>query len=57
MQFEDNRARKPFYGFVMIYLYIKRRWQRRQALRELHRLSHEDLKDIGLTRYDLSRWE
>lgn len=57
MQFEDNRPGKPFYGFVMIYRYIQHRWQRRKALQALHKLSHEELKDIGLTRHDLSRWD
>jgi len=57
MGFEENRARKPFYGFIMIYHYFRQKRQHRQASRALKVLSKEQLRDIGLTSDDLSRWK
>lgn len=57
MGFEENHSRRPFYGLVMLYQYFRRSRQRRQTLRALRELSPEQLRDMGLTRDDLSRWE
>ncbi|WP_435928615.1 DUF1127 domain-containing protein [Dryocola sp. BD613] len=57
MGYEENRPHKPFYGFVMIYRYFRQRWVQRQNARALQRLSKEQLRDIGLTQDDLSRWK
>ncbi|VEB94974.1 Uncharacterized conserved small protein [Cedecea lapagei] len=57
MGFEENHHRKPFYGLVMLYHYFRRSRQRRQTLRALRELSPEQLRDMGLTRDDLSRWD
>ncbi|WMY74477.1 DUF1127 domain-containing protein [Buttiauxella selenatireducens] len=56
MGFEENRSHKPFYGFVMIYRYFRQRWLQHQTARVLQGLSKEQLRDIGLTTDDLSRW-
>lgn len=57
MGFEENRPRRPFYGFVMIYQYFRHKRLLRQTERTLKALSKEQLKDIGLTCDDLSRWK
>ncbi|MCT4715735.1 DUF1127 domain-containing protein [Enterobacteriaceae bacterium H18W14] len=57
MGFDENRSRKPFYGFVMIYQYFRQRWLQRQTARTLQGLSKEQLRDIGLTQDDLARWK
>lgn len=57
MGYEENRPHKPFYGFVMIYQYFRQQWVLRQNARVLQRLSKEQLRDIGLTQDDLSRWK
>ncbi len=57
MGYEENRPHKPFYGLVMIYQYFRQKWVQRQHARALQRLSKEQLRDIGLTQDDLSRWK
>lgn len=57
MGFEENHHRRPFFGLVMLYQYFRRSYQRRQTLRALRELSPEQLRDMGLTRDDLSRWD
>ncbi len=57
MGYEENRPHKPFYGFVMIYHYFRKRWVQRRNARALQGLSKEQLRDIGLTQDDLSRWK
>ncbi|MCT4703343.1 DUF1127 domain-containing protein [Enterobacteriaceae bacterium H20N1] len=57
MGFDENRSRKPFYGFVMVYQYFRQKWLQRQTARTLQRLSKEQLRDIGLTQDDLARWK
>jgi len=57
MGYEENRPHKPFYGLVMIYQYFRQRWLQRQTARALQGLSKEQLRDIGLTTDDLSRWK
>ena len=57
MGYEENRPYKPFYGFVMIYRYCRQKWMQRQHARTLQGLSKEQLRDIGLTQDDLSRWK
>lgn len=54
MGFEENRARRPFYGFIMIYQYFRHKRLLRQTERTLQKLSKEQLRDIGLTPDDLS---
>ncbi|NIF33874.1 DUF1127 domain-containing protein [Enterobacter sp. Cy-643] len=57
MGFEENHSCRPFYGLVMLYQYFRRSRQRRRALRALRELSPNQLRDMGLTRDDLSRWD
>ncbi|EPF12866.1 MULTISPECIES: DUF1127 domain-containing protein [Cedecea] len=57
MGFDENHHRRPFHGLVMLYQYFRRIRQRRQTVRALRELSTEQLRDMGLTRDDLSRWE
>lgn len=57
MGYEENHHRKPFGGFVMLYKYFRHQWLLRQTARTLRGLSREQLRDIGLTTDDLSRWK
>lgn len=57
MGFDENHHRRPFHGLVMLYQYFRRIRQRRQTVRALRELSPEQLRDMGLTKDDLSRWE
>lgn len=55
MGYDENRPHRPFYGLVMIYKYLRHQWLLRQTTRTLRRLTKEQLRDIGLTRDDISR--
>ena len=57
MEFNENRARRPFSGLIMIYHYFRRKAAHRQTVRKLRELSPEQLRDIGLSKDDLSHWE
>jgi len=57
MEFNENRPRRPFSGLVMIYHYFRRKVINRQTVRKLRGLSPEQLKDIGLSKHDLSYWD
>jgi len=57
MEFNENRPRRPFSGLVMIYHYFRRKAINRQTVRKLRGLSPEQLKDIGLSKHDLSYWD
>lgn len=54
MEFYENRARRPFYIFVLIWQAWKKWAVRRQTRRLLQRLSDAELRDIGLNRHDIS---
>ncbi|WP_071886690.1 DUF1127 domain-containing protein [[Enterobacter] lignolyticus] len=52
MEFYENRAKKPFIGFVLLWQAFKK-WRRQAATRRaLDQLSDAQLKDIGITRSD-----
>ncbi|MBS0848207.1 DUF1127 domain-containing protein [Citrobacter sp. JGM124] len=57
MEFHENQARKPFSGLVMLYHYFRRKAVNRQTVRRLRELSPEQLRDIGLSKHDISHWE
>ncbi|MFZ3620393.1 DUF1127 domain-containing protein [Leclercia barmai] len=53
MEFNENRARRPFAIFILTGR-IFARWYRINRTRKiLSQLSDEHLKDIGLSRHDL----
>ncbi|MBL5922722.1 DUF1127 domain-containing protein [Lelliottia amnigena] len=52
MEFNENRSARPFIGFVLIWRAFKRWRHREQTRRILQAMSDEQLRDVGLTRYD-----
>jgi len=53
MEFYENRAKRPFIGFVLLWRAIKKWHLRRQTQHLFRRMSDERLKDIGLRRGDV----
>lgn len=53
MEFFENRPQRPFFGFVQLWHWAKRKWERRKTRIILSNLSDEQLKDLGLRRDDL----
>jgi len=54
MEFFENRPRRPFSGFVLLWRSVRRWHLLAKTRRELRRLSDEQLKDMGLRRSDIS---
>lgn len=53
MEFHENRAKRPFVGFVMIWRAFKQ-WRRQaQAKKVLQGMSDAQLRDVGLKRDDV----
>lgn len=57
MEFNENQARKPFLSLREIYRYFRQKSLNRQTVRQLRELSPDQLKDIGLSKHDLSYWD
>ena len=53
MEFYENRAKRPFFVFVLIWRAWKKWYALRQTRRLLRRLSDDELRDIGLNRSDI----
>ena len=53
MEFHENRAKRPFTIFIWMGKALARWYRINRTRRILSELSDEDLKDIGLSRYDL----
>ena len=53
MEFHENRGKRPFIGFVLLWRAIKRWHLRVQAQRILQQMSDERLRDVGLRREDV----
>lgn len=52
MEFHENRVRRPFIGFVLLWKFITA-WYRSYKNRQvLDRMSDAQLKDVGLNRDD-----
>lgn len=57
MEFYENRAKRPFAVFIWTGK-ILARWYRINRTRNiLSQLSDEHLKDIGLSRHDVARYD
>ncbi|MEO3992214.1 DUF1127 domain-containing protein [Pseudocitrobacter cyperus] len=52
MGFYENRAKRPFIGWVLLYRAVQQWYLRKRTQRILDKMSDEQLKDIGLTRND-----
>lgn len=50
MEFHENRGKRPFIGFAILWRAIKKWHLRSQARHTLQKMSNEQLKDIGLRR-------
>jgi uncharacterized protein YjiS (DUF1127 family) len=58
MEFHKNPVRRPgLFSLRAVYRYFRQKSQNRQTVRQLRELSPEQLKDIGLSKHDLSYWE
>ncbi|WP_449556412.1 DUF1127 domain-containing protein [Huaxiibacter chinensis] len=53
MEFNENRAKRPFIAFVWIWKTVKQWYRVNRTRRILNRMSDEQLKDVGLSRYDV----
>ncbi|MEL2242110.1 DUF1127 domain-containing protein [Leclercia adecarboxylata] len=53
MEFNENRARRPFAIFILTGRIFARWYRINRTRRILSKLSDEHLKDIGLSRHDL----
>lgn len=53
MEFHENRAKRPFFIFVLLWQAYKKWRIQRQTRRLLQRLSDAELRDIGLSRDDI----
>ena len=53
MEFYENRAKRPFFVFVLIWRAWKKWYVLCQTRRLLRRLSDAELRDIGLRRDDI----
>ncbi|MFW0766315.1 DUF1127 domain-containing protein [Trabulsiella odontotermitis] len=54
MEFYENRPRAPFLGLTLIGKAIAKWWRIHKTRRALDRLSEAQLKDIGISRHDIS---
>jgi len=53
MEFHENQSKRPFLLFTHTWNWLVKKWQRRHTRKVLHRLSDEQLKDLGLKHSDL----
>ncbi|MCT9844868.1 DUF1127 domain-containing protein [Leclercia adecarboxylata ATCC 23216 = NBRC 102595] len=53
MEFYENRAKRPFAVFIWIGRAMKKWYRINRTRRILHGMSDEQLKDVGLSRFDV----
>lgn len=53
MEFNENRAKRPFVVFIWLWEAIKSGYRIHRTRRILQKMSDEQLKDVGLTRHDI----
>lgn len=53
MEFNENRAKRPFVVFIWLWEALKSGYRIHRTCRILQRMSDEQLKDVGLTRHDI----
>lgn len=53
MEFFENRPKRPFIGFVLIWLAFKQWRLRARTQRILSQMSEAQLRDVGLKRDDV----
>lgn len=57
MEFNENQARRPVFNLKGIFRYFRRKLLNRKTIRQLRKLSPEQLKDMGISKHDLSYWD
>ncbi|HBW40301.1 MAG TPA: DUF1127 domain-containing protein [Leclercia adecarboxylata] len=53
MEFYENRAKRPFAVFIWMGRAVKRWYCINRTRRILRQMSDEQLKDVGLSRFDM----
>ncbi|WP_071608799.1 DUF1127 domain-containing protein [Entomohabitans teleogrylli] len=53
MEFYENRPRRPFIGFVLIWRALKKGYLRRKARHQLQRMNDAQLRELGVRREDI----
>lgn len=53
MEFYENRSKRPFIVFVWIGKTLRNVYRIHRTRRILSKMSDEQLKDVGLSRYDV----
>lgn len=53
MEFYENRSKRPFIVFVWIGKTLRNWYRIHRTRRMLIKMSDEQLKDVGLSRYDV----
>ncbi|RYA68060.1 DUF1127 domain-containing protein [Enterobacter cloacae complex sp. 2DZ2F20B] len=53
MKFSENRSKSPFIVFVWIAKTLRNGYRINRTRRILSQMSDEQLKDVGLSRYDV----
>ncbi|AHE71942.1 hypothetical protein M942_23135 [Enterobacter ludwigii] len=53
MEFYENRSKRPFIVFVWIVKTLRNGYRIHRTRRILSKMSDEQLKDVGLSRYDV----
>lgn len=53
MEYDQHRSKRPFRVFIWIWLTLKNRYRIRQTRRILQAMTDEQLKDVGLSRFDV----
>ena len=53
MEFYENRSKRPFIAFVWIGKTLRNWYRIHRTRRILSKMSDEQLKDVGLSRYDV----
>lgn len=53
MEFNENRPRRPFIGFVLLWKFCKSWYIQHKTRQILQRMSDAQLRDLGLTRNDI----
>ena len=53
MEFYENRAKRPFAVFIWMGKALKKWYRNNRTRRILNGMSDEQLKDVGLSRFDV----
>lgn len=57
MEFNENRTGRLVFNWQGLFQYFKRKSLNKKTVRQLRELTPEQLKDLGISRHDLSQWD